>query len=200
MALPPFVEPSESLSAREIQRYDRHALLPDVGMEGQRRLKNARVLVVGAGGLGSSALMYLAAAGVGTLGVVGADAVELLDLQRQVVHGVTGVGRLKTESVAQRLASVNPLVQVVRHGVRIDSSNALQIIADYDLVVGGTDNFPTLYLLSDACVWLGKPNVWASIYRFDGQTGGERPEAQPRRPARCCLGPRTGCSGFSVQP
>jgi len=170
MALPPLVEPSALLSAQEIERYARHVLIPDVGMEGQRRLKNARVLVVGAGGLGSPALMYLAAAGVGTIGVVDDDVVELSNLQRQVVHGAGDVGRLKSESAAQRLASVNPLVRVVRHDVRIDSTNVLQIIAGYDLVLDGTDNFPTRYLLNDACVLLGKPDVWGSIYRFDGQT------------------------------
>jgi sulfur-carrier protein adenylyltransferase/sulfurtransferase len=170
MALPSLVEPSAPLSAQEIERYARHVLIPDVGMEGQRRLKNARVLVVGAGGLGSPALIYLAAAGVGTIGVVDDDVVELSNLQRQVVHGVGDVGRLKSESAAQRLASVNPLVRVVRHDVRIDSTNALQIIAGYDVVLDGTDNFPTRYLLNDACVLLGKPDVWGSIYRFDGQT------------------------------
>ena len=154
---------------QEVERYARHVLIPDVGMEGQRRLKNARVLVVGAGGLGSPALLYLAAAGVGTIGVVDADVVEMSNLQRQVVHGIEDVGRPKSESAAQTLASVNPLVRVVRHDVRIDSTNALAIIADYDLVLDGTDNFPTRYLLNDACVLLGKPNVWGSIYRFDGQ-------------------------------
>lgn len=169
MELPPLVEPSAPLSAREIERYARHVLIPDVGMEGQRRLKNARVLVVGAGGLGSPALMYLAAAGVGTIGVVDDDVVELSNLQRQVVHGVDDVGRMKSESAAQRLASVNPLVRVVRHDVRIDSANALEIVSGYDLVLDGTDNFPTRYLLNDACVLLGKPDIWGSIYRFDGQ-------------------------------
>ena len=158
-----------SLSAAEVERYARHVLIPDVGMEGQRRLKNARVLVVGAGGLGSPALMYLAAAGVGTIGVVDDDLVEMSNLQRQVVHGVADVGRLKSESAAETLASLNPMVQVVRHDVRIDSTNALEIIADYDLVLDGTDNFPTRYLLNDACVLLGKPDVWGSIFRFDGQ-------------------------------
>jgi sulfur-carrier protein adenylyltransferase/sulfurtransferase len=170
MALPPLVEPSAPLSSQEIERYARHVLIPAVGMDGQRRLKNARVLVVGAGGLGSPALMYLAAAGVGTIGVVDDDVVELTNLQRQVVHGVSDVGRSKSESAAQTLASVNPLVRVVRHDVRIDSSNALEIIAGYDLVLDGTDNFPTRYLLNDACVLLGKPDVWGSIFRFDGQT------------------------------
>ncbi|HZW42992.1 MAG TPA: molybdopterin-synthase adenylyltransferase MoeB [Dermatophilaceae bacterium] len=169
MAIPPLVEPSAPLSAAEVERYARHVLIPDVGMEGQRRLKNARVLVVGAGGLGSPALMYLAAAGVGTIGVVDDDLVEMSNLQRQVVHGVADVGRLKSESAAETLASLNPLVQVIRHDVRIDSANALEIIADYDLVLDGTDNFPTRYLLSDACVLLGKPDVWGSIFRFDGQ-------------------------------
>ena len=157
------------MSTEEVGRYARHVLIPDVGMEGQRRLKNARVLVVGAGGLGSPALMYLAAAGVGTIGVVDDDVVEMSNLQRQVVHGVEDVGRLKSESAAQTLASVNPLVQVVRHDVRIDSTNALAIIGGYDVVLDGTDNFPTRYLLNDACVLLGKPDVWGSIYRFDGQ-------------------------------
>jgi molybdopterin/thiamine biosynthesis adenylyltransferase/rhodanese-related sulfurtransferase len=169
MALAPLVAPSAPLSAPEIERYARHVLIPDVGMDGQRRLKNARVLVVGAGGLGSPVLMYLAAAGVGTIGVVDDDVVELSNLQRQVVHQVGDVGRLKSESAAQRLASLNPLVKVVRHDVRIDSANALEIIADYDLVLDGTDNFPTRYLLNDACVLLGKPNIWGSVYRFDGQ-------------------------------
>jgi adenylyltransferase/sulfurtransferase len=170
MALPPLVEPSASLSAEEIERYARHVLIPDVGMDGQRRLRNARVLVVGAGGLGSLALMYLAAAGVGTIGIVDDDVVEPSNLARQVVHGVRDVGRLKTESAARSLASVNPLVHVVRHDVRIDSANALEIIAGYDLVLDGADNFPTRYLLNDACVLLGKPDVWGSVLRFDGQT------------------------------
>jgi len=169
MAFPPLVEPSAPLSTEEVERYARHVLIPDVGMEGQRRLKNARVLVVGAGGLGSPALMYLAAAGVGTIGIVDADVVEASNLQRQVVHGVEDVGRPKTESAARRMASINPLVRVVRHDVRIDSTNALDIIGDYDLVLDGTDNFPTRYLLNDACVLLGKPDIWGSIYRFDGQ-------------------------------
>jgi molybdopterin/thiamine biosynthesis adenylyltransferase/rhodanese-related sulfurtransferase len=169
MAFPPLVGPSAPLSKQEVERYARHVLIPQVGMEGQRRLKNARVLVVGAGGLGSPALVYLAAAGVGTIGVVDDDVVELSNLQRQVVHGVADVGRLKSESAAETLAAVNPMVQVIRHDVRIDSTNALEIIADYDLVLDGTDNFPTRYLLNDACVLLGKPDVWGSIYRFDGQ-------------------------------
>ena len=170
MALPPLVEPSAPLTAEEIERYARHILIPDVGMDGQRRLRNARVLVVGAGGLGSPALMYLAAAGVGTIGIVDDDVVEPSNLARQVVHGAGDVGRPKTESAARSLASVNPLVHVVRHDVRIDSANALEIIAGYDLVLDGADNFATRYLLNDACVMLGKPDVWGSVLRFDGQT------------------------------
>src|ERR1035437_426827 len=170
MHLPPLVGPSAPLFAQEIERYARQVLIPDVGVQGQRRLKNARVLVVGAAGLGSPALVYLAAAGVGTTGVADPDGVELSNLQGQGVHRDGDVARLKSESAAQRLASVNPLVRVVRHDVRIDSRNALQVIADSDLVLDGTDNFPTRYLLNDACVMLGKPDIWASIQRFDAQT------------------------------
>jgi len=138
-------------------------------MAGQERLTAARVLVVGAGGLGSPALLYLAAAGVGTLGVVDADTVDASNLQRQVIHGDADVGRRKTESAAEAVARVNPSVDVVRHDLRLDSSKALELLRDYDVVVDGTDNFPTRYLLNDACVLLGKPHVWGSIYRFDGQ-------------------------------
>ena len=169
MALPPLVEPSAPLSTEEVGRYARHVLIPQVGMEGQRRLKNARVLVVGAGGLGSPALMYLAAAGVGTIGVVDADVVETSNLQRQVVHGVADVGRPKSESAAETLASINPLVRVVRHDVRIDSTNALEIIGAYDLVLDGTDNFPTRYLVNDASLVKRIPVVHGSIFRFEGQ-------------------------------
>ncbi|MGZ4601043.1 MAG: molybdopterin-synthase adenylyltransferase MoeB [Oryzihumus sp.] len=169
MALPPLVGLSDPLSTEEVARYARHALIPEVGLEGQRRLKGARVLVVGAGGLGSPVLMYLAAAGVGTIGIVDDDVVETSNLQRQVVHGVSDVGRPKSLSAQETLAEVNPLVTVERHELRLDSSNALEVIDGYDLVVDGTDNFPTRYLVNDACVLLGKPHVWGSIYRFDGQ-------------------------------
>jgi adenylyltransferase/sulfurtransferase len=169
MAIPPLVAPAAKLTAEERARYARHILLPQVGLEGQRRLKNARVLVVGAGGLGSPALMYLAAAGVGTIGVVDDDVVDASNLQRQVVHGVDDVGRPKTESAAETVARINPLVRVVRHDLRLDSSNALEVLADYDVVLDGADNFPTRYLVNDACVLLGLPHVWGSIYRFDGQ-------------------------------
>jgi sulfur-carrier protein adenylyltransferase/sulfurtransferase len=169
MAIPPLVAPAPDLTTEERARYARHILLPDIGLEGQRRLKNARVLVVGAGGLGSPALLYLAAAGVGTIGVVDDDVVDASNLQRQVVHGTADVGRAKTESAAEAVARANPLVRVVRHDLRLDSSNALDVIAGYDVVVDGTDNFPTRYLVNDACALLGKPHVWGSIYRFDGQ-------------------------------
>ena len=159
----------EPLTTAEVERYARHLLLPEVGRQGQQRLKRARVLVVGAGGLGSPALLYLAAAGIGTIGVVDDDRVELSNLQRQVVHGDADVGRPKTLSAQEAVAAVNPRGEVVRHDVRLDSSNALDVVAGYDLVLDGTDNFPTRYLLGDACVLLGKPHVWASIYRFDGQ-------------------------------
>ena len=169
MGIPPLVAPAPELTTEERARYARHILLPDVGLEGQRRLKNARVLVVGAGGLGSPALLYLAAAGVGTIGVVDDDVVDASNLQRQVIHGTADVGRPKTESAAEAVARINPLVRVVRHDLRLDSSNALDVIAGYDVVLDGTDNFPTRYLVNDACALLGKPHVWGSIYRFDGQ-------------------------------
>ena len=169
MGIPPLAEPGPDLTTEERARYARHILLPDVGIEGQRRLKNARVLVVGAGGLGSPALLYLAAAGVGTIGIVDDDTVDASNLQRQVIHGTPDVGRPKTESAAEAVARVNPLVEVVRHDLRLDATNALGVIAGYDIVLDGTDNFPTRYLVNDACVLLGKPHVWGSIYRFDGQ-------------------------------
>jgi molybdopterin/thiamine biosynthesis adenylyltransferase/rhodanese-related sulfurtransferase len=169
MAIPPLVAPGPELTVEQRARYARHILLPQIGLEGQRRLANARVLVVGAGGLGSPALMYLAAAGVGTIGVVDDDVVDASNLQRQVVHGIADVGRRKTESAAETVAAINPLVTVVRHDLRLTSENALEILADYDVVLDGADNFPTRYLVNDACVFLGLPHVWGSIYRFDGQ-------------------------------
>ena len=169
MALPPLAKPGRDLERDAVARYARHVLLPEVGMGGQRRLAASRVLVIGAGGLGSPALLYLAAAGVGTLGVVDADVVETSNLQRQVIHSDADVGRLKTESAVEAVARVNPHVTVIRHDVRLDATNALEILRDYDVVLDGTDNFPTRYLVNDACVLLGKPHVWGSIYRFDGQ-------------------------------
>ena len=169
MSLPPLVEPAAELTVDEVRRYSRHLIIPDVGMTGQKRLKNARVLCVGAGGLGSPALLYLAAAGVGTLGIVDFDVVDESNLQRQVIHGQSDIGRSKAESARDSIVEINPYVNVVVHQERLDSDNAMQIFADYDLIVDGTDNFATRYLVNDACVLLGKPYVWGSIYRFDGQ-------------------------------
>src|ERR671927_564852 len=150
-------------------RYRRHLIIPDVGMAGQKRLKNAKVLVVGAGGLGSPALLYLAAAGVGTLGIVEFDVVDESNLQRQIIHGQSDVGRSKAESARDSIKEINPLIDVRLHETRLDSDNVLDIFAQYDLIVDGTDNFATRYLVNDACVLLDKPYVWGSIYRFDGQ-------------------------------
>ncbi len=168
-SLPPLVEPAESLSKAEVERYSRHLIIPDVGMTGQKRLKNAKVLVVGAGGLGSPALLYLAAAGVGTLGILDFDIVDESNLQRQVIHGQSDVGKSKAVSAAESVAEINPFVKVILHTDRLDSDNALQIFADYDLILDGTDNFATRYLVNDACVLLNKPYVWGSIFRFEGQ-------------------------------
>ena len=169
MSLPPLVEPAADLSVDEVKRYSRHLIIPDVGMAGQKRLKNAKVLVVGAGGLGSPALLYLAAAGVGTLGIVDFDTVDESNLQRQIIHGVSDIGRSKAESARNSILEINPYVNVVLHTERLDIDNAMEIFAQYDLIVDGTDNFATRYLVNDACVLLGKPYVWGSIYRFDGQ-------------------------------
>ena len=169
MSLPPLVSPADDLTVDEVRRYSRHLIIPDVGKTGQRRLKNARVLVVGAGGLGSPALLYLAAAGVGTLGIIDFDVVDESNLQRQIIHGQSDVGRPKAVSAMESVREINPLVNVVLHEERLDSDNAMQIFEPYDLIVDGTDNFATRYLVNDACVLLGKPYVWGSIYRFDGQ-------------------------------
>jgi sulfur-carrier protein adenylyltransferase/sulfurtransferase len=169
VSLPPLVDPGPPLDRRRIARYARHLLIPDVGELGQRRLANARVCVVGAGGLGSPVLLYLAAAGVGALGVVDPDVVEASNLQRQVLHGDDDLGRPKVDSARDRLGRANPLVEVETHQLRLTSANALDVLAGYDLVVDGTDNFATRYLVNDACALLGLPTVWGSIYRFDGQ-------------------------------
>jgi molybdopterin/thiamine biosynthesis adenylyltransferase/rhodanese-related sulfurtransferase len=169
MALAPLVEPAAELTREEVGRYSRHLIIPDVGMDGQKRLKNAKVLVVGAGGLGSPALMYLAAAGVGTLGILDFDVVDESNLQRQIIHGQSDIGRPKAESARESVQEINPLVDVRVHEDHLNSSNALEIFADYDLILDGTDNFATRYLVNDACVLLGKPYVWGSIYRFEGQ-------------------------------
>jgi adenylyltransferase/sulfurtransferase len=169
MPLPPLVEPAADLSVDEIRRYSRHLIIPDVAMAGQKRLKNAKVLIIGAGGLGSPALMYLAAAGVGTLGIVDFDVVDESNLQRQIIHGVSDIDTPKAESAKRSISEINPYVNVVLHEERLDSSNAMEIFRPYDLIIDGTDNFATRYLVNDACVLLGKPYVWGSIYRFDGQ-------------------------------
>lgn len=165
----PLVPPAVALNPEEAERYNRHVLLPNIGDEGQRRLKNAAVLCVGAGGLGSPILMYLAAAGVGQIGIVDDDVVAAHNLQRQVIHGSADIGMPKVESAARRLRDLNPLITVDTHLVRITSDNALEIVAEYDIVVDGTDNFATRYLLNDACALLGLPYVWGSVYRFEGQ-------------------------------
>ena len=169
MSLPPLVEPAAELTVDEVRRYSRHLIIPDVGMDGQKRLKNAKVLCVGAGGLGSPALMYLAAAGVGTLGIVEFDTVDESNLQRQIIHGQSDIGRSKAESARDSVKEINPYVDVILHEDRLDNSNVMEIFSGYDLIVDGTDNFATRYLVNDAAVLLGKPYVWGSIYRFDGQ-------------------------------
>ncbi|MBD2761591.1 molybdopterin-synthase adenylyltransferase MoeB [Kocuria sp. cx-116] len=166
---PPLVEPAPELSREELERYSRHLTLPQLGVEGQRRLKNARVLVIGAGGLGAPALQYLAAAGVGTLGVVDDDVVSVSNLQRQVIHGMPDIGRAKVDSAADAVARLNPRVTVRTHGERLTPDNAVGIFSGYDLVMDGADNFGTRYLVSDAAELVGIPVVWGSILRFDGQ-------------------------------
>ena len=169
MSLPPLVEPAESLSVDEVRRYSRHLIIPDVGMTGQKRLKNARVLCVGAGGLGSPALLYLAAAGVGTLGVIDFDVVDESNLQRQIIHGQSDIGRPKALSARDSIKEINPYVNVIVYEEALSNDNVMEIFSGFDLIVDGTDNFATRYMVNDACVLLGKPYVWGSIYRFDGQ-------------------------------
>ena len=165
----PVVDRREPLTHDEIERYSRHLIIPDVRMEGQERLKAAKVLLVGTGGLGSPLALYLAAAGVGTLGIVDNDVVDATNLQRQVIHRTSSIGMSKVESAKQAILDVNPNVNVVMHETFLTSENALEIVEPYDLVIDGTDNFPTRYLVNDACVLLGKPNVYGSIFRFEGQ-------------------------------
>ena len=167
--LPPLVEPAAELTRDEVARYSRHLIIPDLGVDGQKRLKNAKVLVIGAGGLGSPALLYLAAAGVGTIGIVEFDEVDESKLQRQVIHGQADVGRPKADSARDSILEINPLVTVNTHKVRLDNDNAIELFSAYDLIVDGTDNFATRYLVNDAAVLAGKPYVWGSIYRFEGQ-------------------------------
>jgi len=168
-ALPPLVEPDAELSRDEVARYSRHLIIPDVGMAGQKRLKNAKVLVIGAGGLGSPALLYLAAAGVGTLGIVEFDEVDMSNLQRQVIHGRSDVGRPKAESARDSIREINDNVDVRLHEFRLEPDNAVELFEQYDLILDGTDNFATRYLVNDAAVLAHKPYVWGSIYRFEGQ-------------------------------
>jgi sulfur-carrier protein adenylyltransferase/sulfurtransferase len=187
--LPPLVEPAADLSRDEVMRYSRHLIIPEVATAGQKRLKGARVLAVGAGGLGSPTLMYLAAAGVGTLGIVDFDVVDESNLQRQVIHGQSDVGTPKAQSAKRTIAEINPLVEVVLHEERLDTSNVMEVFAQYDLIVDGTDNFATRYMVNDAAFFLGKPYVWGSIYRFDGQASVFWPTGSDTAPCYRCLYP-----------
>ena len=194
MSLPPLVEPADELTIDEVRRYSRHLIIPDVGMTGQKRLKNAKVLVIGAGGLGSPALLYLAAAGVGTLGIAEFDEVDESNLQRQVIHGQSDIGKAKAISAQESLAETNPLVNVVVHDERLDNDNVLQVFEGYDLIVDGTDNFATRYMVNDAAYFLKIPYVWGSIYRFDGQASVfwptlEGPDGVSEAPCYRCLYP-----------
>ncbi|MEK6649148.1 MAG: adenylyltransferase/sulfurtransferase MoeZ [Actinomycetota bacterium] len=193
MKIPPLVALGQELSVDQLRRYSRHLVIPEFGMAGQRRLMNARVLCVGAGGLGSPALLYLAAAGVGTLGIVDFDAVDESNLQRQIIHGQSDIGRSKTESAKEKIAEINPNVNVELHNARLDVSNVMEIFSQYDLIVDGTDNFATRYLVNDACVLLKKPYVWGSIYRFDGQASVFWAEYGP---CYRCLHPEPPSSGM----
>jgi sulfur-carrier protein adenylyltransferase/sulfurtransferase len=177
---------SVALTPQEIQRYARHLIMPEVAMQGQKRLKAAKVLCIGTGGLGSPLSLYLAAAGVGTLGLVDFDVVDVSNLQRQIIHFTVDVGRPKISSAEEKLKAINPELKVIRHEHAVDSSNALDMFAGYDVIVDGTDNFPTRYLVNDACVLLGKPNVYGSIFRFDGQATVFFP---PEGPCYRCLYP-----------
>lgn len=168
-SLPPLVEPAAELSNEEVARYSRHLIIPDVGMDGQKRLKNAKVLVIGAGGLGSPTLLYLAAAGIGTIGIVEFDIVDESNLQRQVIHGQSDIGRPKAESARDSILEINPYVTVNIHDQRLEPEGAIELFSQYDLILDGTDNFATRYLVNDAAVLAHKPYVWGSIYRFEGQ-------------------------------
>ncbi|MGV0814332.1 adenylyltransferase/sulfurtransferase MoeZ [Mycolicibacterium boenickei] len=169
VSLPPLVEPAAELTRDEVTRYSRHLIIPDVGVIGQKRLKNAKVLVIGAGGLGSPTLLYLAAAGVGTIGIVEFDVVDESNLQRQIIHGQSDIGRSKAQSAKESVLEINPLVTVNLHEFRLEPDNAVELFSQYDLILDGTDNFATRYLVNDAAVLAGKPYVWGSIYRFEGQ-------------------------------
>ncbi|MCY7400854.1 MAG: adenylyltransferase/sulfurtransferase MoeZ [Nocardioides sp.] len=187
--LAPLVEPAAELSIDEVRRYSRHLIIPDVGMTGQKRLKNAKVLVIGAGGLGSPALLYLAAAGVGTLGIAEFDTVDESNLQRQVIHGVSDIDKPKGQSAKESIAEINPYVEVVLHPERLDNDNVFEVFEGYDLIVDGTDNFATRYLVNDAAYFLKIPYVWGSIYRFDGQASVFAPMLGEDLPCYRCLYP-----------
>ncbi|KQV64852.1 molybdopterin biosynthesis-like protein MoeZ [Nocardioides sp. Root122] len=189
MSFPALVEPAAELTTDEVRRYSRHLIIPDVGMAGQKRLKNAKVLVIGAGGLGSPALLYLAAAGVGTLGIAEFDEVDESNLQRQIIHGMSDIGRPKAVSAQESIAEVNPYVDVVVHNERLDNDNVMGIFEGYDLIVDGTDNFATRYMVNDAAYFLGIPYVWGSIYRFDGQASVFAPTLSDDAPCYRCLYP-----------
>jgi len=190
LTFPALVEPADELTIDEVRRYSRHLIIPDVGMTGQKRLKNSKVLVIGAGGLGSPALLYLAAAGVGTLGIAEFDEVDESNLQRQIIHGQSDIGKSKAVSAKESIAEANPYVEVILHEERLDNDNVLQVFEGYDLIVDGTDNFATRYLVNDAAYFLKIPYVWGSIYRFDGQASVFWPTA-PDAEAPCyrCLYP-----------
>lgn len=189
MSFPPLVEPADELTIDEVRRYSRHLIIPDVGMSGQKRLKNAKVLVIGAGGLGSPALLYLAAAGVHTLGIAEFDEVDESNLQRQIIHGQSDIGKSKAQSAKESIAETNPYVDVIVHEVRLDNDNVMDIFRGYDLIVDGTDNFATRYMVNDAAYFLGIPYVWGSIYRFDGQASVFAPTMADDAPCYRCLYP-----------
>jgi molybdopterin/thiamine biosynthesis adenylyltransferase/rhodanese-related sulfurtransferase len=189
VSFPPLVEPAAELTTDEVRRYSRHLIIPDVGMSGQKRLKNAKVLVIGAGGLGSPALLYLAAAGVGTLGIAEFDTVDESNLQRQVIHGVSDIDKPKGLSAKESIAEINPYVQVVLHEERLDNDNVMSVFEGYDLIVDGTDNFATRYMVNDAAYFLKIPYVWGSIYRFDGQASVFAPSLGEDLPCYRCLYP-----------
>src|SRR3954449_8261540 len=188
-SLPPLVAPAPELTIDEVRRYSRHLIIPDVGMTGQKRLKNAKVLVIGAGGLGSPALLYLAAAGVGTIGIAEFDEVDESNLQRQIIHGQSDIGKPKAVSAQESIAETNPLVEVVLHDERLDNDNVMAVFEGYDLIVDGTDNFATRYMVNDAAYFLGIPYVWGSIYRFDGQASVFAPKQAQDAPCYRCLYP-----------
>jgi adenylyltransferase/sulfurtransferase len=183
------VEPAAELTIDEVRRYSRHLIIPDVGMTGQKRLKNAKVLVIGAGGLGSPALLYLAAAGVGTIGIAEFDEVDESNLQRQIIHTQSDIGKSKAVSAKESIAEANPYVEVVLHEERLDNDNVMSVFEGYDLIVDGTDNFATRYMVNDAAYFLGIPYVWGSIYRFDGQASVFAPKQVEGAPCYRCLYP-----------